>query len=152
MKITWWPTGRPCTLDELKEHGIEAETNPDLDAKAEQGGYLERDAVFLAPVILNLAALKESFGKEHYHDQDEVRFITAGEGVFDIRPSDNKGDHDFYGSIWIRIEVFRGDYIQIPAKRYHRFFLTEKNTISATRLFKDESGWVAHYRADQKPQ
>ena len=147
MKISWCPTGRSCSLEELKEHGIVAETNPDLDAKAAELGYIERDLVFLTPETYNLDEILVKFRKEHYHDHDEVRYINAGEGVFDIRPAGNDGAH-FYDSVWIRIEVSQGDYIQIPAGRYHRFFLTEMKTISAARLFEDESGWVAHYRED----
>lgn len=146
MKISWFPSGEPCTLEELRSEGIDAESSPDLALKAKEGGYVKQDSVSLAPSP-SLDAIKDKFKKEHYHDQDEVRFITAGEGIFDIRPA-------HYDNIcrrstargWIRIEVSAGDYIQIPAGRYHRFFLTDANTISATRLFKDHSGWIAHYR------
>jgi cupin superfamily acireductone dioxygenase involved in methionine salvage len=66
-------------------------------------------------------------------------YIVAGSGVFDIR---SKEDVD----AWIRIEVVAGDYIRIPANRYHRFMLTPEVFITAIRLFKDVSGWEPTYR------
>ncbi len=149
MKISWWPTNKPCTVEELKAEGIDAESNPNLALKATEGGYIQQDTVSLVPDTDNLDTILEGFWKEHYHDQDEVRFITAGEGIFDVRPMENgpsdDGSGDFYEK-WIRIEVSTGDFVKIPAKRYHRFFLSDKRTISATRLFKDSSGWIPHYR------
>ena len=63
--------------------------------------------------------------------------MLDGEGVFDIRSSDDR---------WLRVKVERGDLIVVPAKRYHRFELTDAKSIRCVRLFKDQSGWVPHYR------
>ena len=68
-----------------------------------------------------------------------VRFVVAGDGVFDVRDGT---DH------WIRIEVTEGDIIVIPARKYHRFYLTERKQIRCMRLFANHEGWAPLYRAE----
>lgn|GEM_PF-6364108 len=78
------------------------------------------------------------FLDEHYHDDDEVRFVLEGDGVFDIRFGDDR---------WMRVVVEVGDLIVVPARRHRRFLLTDQKDIRCVRLFKDASGWVPHSRA-----
>ena len=73
---------------------------------------------------------------------DEVRFVLAGEGIFDIRAADGR---------WMRVAVEAGDLIVVPADLYHRFFLTERQQIRCVRLFKDAAGWVPEYRVTPAP-
>jgi 1,2-dihydroxy-3-keto-5-methylthiopentene dioxygenase len=108
-----------------------------LDRLKQQRGYVEQDIVALAPETPNLDAICAKFIDEHYHDDDEVRFVLEGEGVFDIRSRDDR---------WMRVTVEPGDLIVVPKERHHRFMLTEKKSIRCVRLFKDTSGWVPHYR------
>jgi 1,2-dihydroxy-3-keto-5-methylthiopentene dioxygenase len=108
-----------------------------LDALREAHGYTTQDQVKLSPDMPNLQGICDKFKDEHYHDEDEVRFVLAGSGIFDIRSTDDR---------WMRVEVSAGDLIVVPAKRHHRFFLTEEQAIHCVRLFQDPSGWVAHYR------
>jgi 1,2-dihydroxy-3-keto-5-methylthiopentene dioxygenase len=130
---------RPTFIEYLRQvEGIEVAKNPDLAVIAEAGGYIEEDEVSLSPETPGLETIKAKFAKEHRHSADEVRYITNGAGIFDIR--------SLQSDKWIRIEVESGDLIIVPAGRYHRFFLTEENRITAKRLFKDHSGWVADYR------
>jgi methylthioribulose-1-phosphate dehydratase len=100
-------------------------------------GYESQDSVIMSPETPGLDDIKQKFSAEHSHTDDEVRYISSGRGIFDIR---SKND------TWIRIEVGAGDFLNIPRNRYHRFFLGEENNISAVRLFKDETGWVPKYR------
>lgn len=138
-------TGRPVSLAELKREGVfceslpldEADYQPILETLKRDGGYIEQDIVALRPDTPDLEAICAKFDDEHFHDEDEVRFVLEGEGIFDIRSSD---DH------WMRVKVEQGDLIIVPAKRYHRFELTDLKTIRCVRLFQDESGWVPHYR------
>lgn len=109
-----------------------------LDALKKGKGYIEQDQVSLGPETANLDAICAKFIDEHLHDEDEVRFVLEGAGVFDIRTKEDR---------WMRVEVSEGDLIVVPANRYHRFFLTEDKHIRCVRLFKDQSGWVPHYRA-----
>jgi len=100
-------------------------------------GYIQQDEVALAPTTPKLDEICAKFIDEHYHDEDEVRFVLEGEGIFDIRTGDDR---------WMRVKVGEGDLIVVPAKRNHRFMLTESKTIRCVRLFKDMSGWAPHYR------
>ena len=109
--------------------------------KAERG-YVTQDIVELQPEMPNLRAVCDKFKDEHLHRDDEVRFVLAGEGIFDIRAADGR---------WMRVAVEAGDLIVVPADLYHRFFLTERQQIRCVRLFKDAAGWVPEYRVTPAP-
>ena len=117
---------------------IEGEAyQPSLDTLKRDRGYIEQDVIELRPDTENLDAICAKFADEHLHTDDEVRFVLAGEGIFDIRDNDDR---------WMRVTVEAGDLIVVPKDRYHRFFLTETKQIRCVRLFQDSSGWVPHYR------
>jgi len=129
----------------LGHQGVHAERLPlepsayqgPLDALKRANGYIEQDIVQLAPETPNLDAICAKFVDEHTHDDDEVRFVLEGEGIFDIRTRDDR---------WMRVVVEAGDLIVVPAGRNHRFLLTDRKLIRCVRLFKDTSGWVPNYR------
>ena len=100
--------------------------------------YVDQDVVELSTETPNLDAICAKFDQEHYHTEDEVRFVLEGDGIFDVR---DEGDQ------WIRIEVTNGDIIVIPAHRYHRFYLTDQRRIRCMRLFANHDGWAPLYRA-----
>lgn len=117
---------------------------PDDDARAEvidrisqEHGYVDRDFVELNPDTPNLDTICAKFDQEHYHTEDEVRFVVEGEGIFDVRDESDE---------WIRIEVAEGDIIVIPARTHHRFFLTDAKRIRCMRLFANHDGWAPLYR------
>ena len=130
---------------ELSAQGIHNEampTSPEhyqqpLDVLREANGYITQDQIALSPDTPNLQGICNKFKDEHYHDEDEVRFVLSGSGIFDIRSNDDR---------WMRVEVSAGDLIVVPARRHHRFFLTDEKAIQCVRLFQDPTGWVAHYR------
>jgi 1,2-dihydroxy-3-keto-5-methylthiopentene dioxygenase len=109
-----------------------------IDEVMRMRGYRTRDEVRLSPGTEGLDAILAKFDREHLHTDDEVRYVLAGEGVFDIRSRDDR---------WMRIVVGPGDLIVVPKERHHRFFLGEARTIHAVRLFEDQAGWVPHYRS-----
>ncbi|HKP60100.1 MAG TPA: cupin domain-containing protein [Polyangiales bacterium] len=109
-----------------------------VDALKNERGYVEEDVIELQPTTPNLNAICAKFIDEHHHDEDEVRFVLEGEGIFDIRSRDDK---------WMRVQVEKGDLIVVPKGRHHRFLLTDRQQIRCVRLFLDKSGWVPHYRA-----
>lgn len=145
MKATWIDDGTPIARETLSAEGILYERlstepagyQPTMDVLKTERGYVEQDVVELRPTTPNLEAICAKFDGEHLHDEDEVRFVLEGEGVFDIRSHDDR---------WMRVLVQEGDLIVVPAKRWHRFELTEQKTIRCVRLFQDTSGWVPHYR------
>jgi 1,2-dihydroxy-3-keto-5-methylthiopentene dioxygenase len=101
-------------------------------------GYIQQDEVSMHEAMPNFDALCAKFSPEHLHDDDEVRFVLDGEGIFDIRSSSDR---------MMRVVVHAGDLIVVPAGRNHRFVLTDAKRIRAVRLFKDQAGWVPRYRA-----
>ena len=106
------------------------------DVKREHG-YVDEDFVELKPDLPNLDEICAKFDKEHFHTEDEVRYVVDGEGVFDVRDDNDS---------WIRIEVSSGDMIVIPARTYHRFYLTDRKHIRCMRLFANHDGWAPLYR------
>ena len=131
--------------DALAREGVHHERLPTapaayqggLDALKARGGYVHQNEVALCAETPNLDAICAKFVDEHLHTEDEVRFVLEGEGVFDIRATDER---------WMRVTVEAGDLIVVPKDRYHRFFLTEIRRIRCVRLFQDPSGWTPVYR------
>lgn len=115
----------------------EAAYRPAVEALKQERGYVEEDVVSLSPQTPGLVEMCAKFVDEHYHDEDEVRFVLSGEGIFDIRSTRDD---------WMRVEVKTGDLIVVPARRFHRFMLTDEQSIRCVRLFKDAAGWEPHYR------
>jgi len=110
-----------------------------IDALKKKGGYVTADVINVTPDLPNLQAMLDKFNKEHTHDEDEVRFIVKGRGVFHIHP---KGGPVF------SIEMASGDLINVPAGTQHWFDLCADRTIRAIRLFKDPTGWTPRYVAE----
>lgn len=101
-----------------------------------RGGYVTADVIDVTPATPGLEAMLAKFSREHWHDEDEVRLIVAGKGIFHIHPKD--------GPI-VAIEVEAGDLIRVPAGTRHWFDLCDTRTIRAIRLFRDPAGWVPRY-------
>jgi 1,2-dihydroxy-3-keto-5-methylthiopentene dioxygenase len=145
MRATWTESGATVSAADLKANGIDYEKldlsnyQPDLDRIKKDNNYVAQDIVELNPTMPNLETICAKFDKEHLHTDDEVRFVLAGNGIFDIRSKDDR---------WMRVEVTAGDYISVPANRYHLFVLKEDKMIRCVRLFKDNSGWTPLYRAE----
>jgi 1,2-dihydroxy-3-keto-5-methylthiopentene dioxygenase len=149
MKLEWLEprsAGERIDTSELERAGVlyerlpvrDEQFQPTLDALKAERGYVEQDIVELDPDTPNLEALCAKFIDEHLHTDDEVRYVLEGEGIFDIRSVEDR---------WMRVTVEKGDLIVVPADRYHRFLLTDKQHIRCVRLFKDASGWVPQYRS-----
>jgi 1,2-dihydroxy-3-keto-5-methylthiopentene dioxygenase len=148
MQANWLESDQPAAeidADTLRAQGVLYETmataptafQPALDVVKSERGYIEQDEVALRPDTPDLDQICAKFDREHFHDEDEVRFVLEGEGIFDIRSDDDR---------WMRVLVEKGDFIVVPARRHHRFLLTDSKNIRCVRLFRDTSGWVPHYR------
>jgi 1,2-dihydroxy-3-keto-5-methylthiopentene dioxygenase len=101
-----------------------------------QGGYVTADVIDVTPQTPGLEAMLTKFRSEHWHDEDEVRFIIEGRGLFHIHPQD---------SPVIAIEVEAGDLLRVPKGTLHWFNLCGEKRIRAIRLFQDPAGWTPTY-------
>src|SRR5579862_10046832 len=109
-----------------------------IDELKAKGGYVTADVIDVKPDTPNLDAMLLKFSSEHWHDEDEVRLIVEGRGLFHIHPP---------GGTVFAIEVERGDLIRVPKGTHHWFDLCGERRIRAIRLFQDMSGWTPHYTA-----
>ena len=49
-----------------------------------RGGYVTADVIDVNPATPASRTMLAKFNREHWHDEDEVRFIIAGHGMFHI--------------------------------------------------------------------
>jgi 1,2-dihydroxy-3-keto-5-methylthiopentene dioxygenase len=101
-----------------------------------RGRYITADVIDVNSATPGLDEMLAKFSREHWHDEDEVRFIIAGHGLFHI--------HVENGPV-VAIEVEAGDLIRVPRGTWHWFDLCADRRIRAIRLFQDKSGWTPHY-------
>lgn len=116
----------------------------EIDRLKASGGYVTADVIDVSPETPGLDEMLAKFNREHTHDDDEVRFIIEGRGVFHIHPEN--------GTVF-SIEVMPGDLIRVPSNTKHWFNLCSERRIRAIRLFKDPAGWTPRYtnsRVDEK--
>lgn len=115
---------------------ILAAYGPKIDELKARGGYVTADVIDVKPDTPGLDGMLARFNSEHWHDEDEVRFIVEGRGLFHIHPA--------HGPVFA-IEVEAGDLIRVPRGTHHWFDLCADRRIRAIRLFQDPSGWTPHY-------
>ena len=101
-----------------------------------QGGYVTVDVIDVHPTTPGLEAMLNKFNSEHWHDEDELRFIIEGSGLFHI--------HFRQGPV-VAIEVEAGDLIRVPRTTWHWFDLCPYRRIRAICLFQNPAGWTPHY-------
>ena len=130
----WEPT--PAVPASSTAEEILAAYAPKIDELKAKGGYVTADVIDVTPDTPNLGAMLLKFSSEHWHEEDEVRLILEGRGLFHIHPGD--------GPVFA-IEVERGDLIRVPKGTHHWFDLCGDRRIRAVRLFQDVSGWTPHY-------
>jgi 1,2-dihydroxy-3-keto-5-methylthiopentene dioxygenase len=108
----------------------------DVQRLKARGGYVSADVIDVTPLTPNLDAMLARFSREHWHDEDEVRYIVRGSGLFHIHPRE--------GAVFA-LEVVPGDLIRVPRGTWHWFDLCADRNVRAIRLFQDASGWTPHY-------
>ena len=109
---------------------------PEIERLKAEGGYVTADVIDVIPTTPGLDAMLNRFNSEHWHDEDEVRFILEGRGLFHIHPREGRV---------ISITVEAGDLLRVPRGTWHWFDLCQEKRIRAIRLFQDTSGWTPHY-------
>jgi 1,2-dihydroxy-3-keto-5-methylthiopentene dioxygenase len=114
-----------------------------LDEKAAHEGYRSADVVVIRPDMPGVDEALAKFDKVHFHDDDEVRAIVGGEGVFGFVGDDGRQ---------FTLAMRAGEYVSLPAGMWHWFFCLESKQTTALRLFRENPSWVPHYRSTDRGQ
>src|SRR5215510_11770996 len=130
-----WEPAHPVALDASSEE-ILAAYDAEIERLKQRGGYVTADVIDVNPATPNLETMLAKFNREHWHNEDEVRFIIHGRGLFHIHPRTGP---------LTAIEVEAGDLIRVPRGTWHWFDLCGDRRIRAIRLFQDTSGWTPFY-------
>lgn len=112
-----------------------------LAEKAERDGYHAADIVAIRPDLPGVDDALAKFDKVHFHDDDEVRAIVGGEGVFGFVGDDGRQ---------FTLTLQAGEFVSLPAGVWHWFYCLADKTVTAIRLFKDNPSWVPHYRSTER--
>ncbi|MBS1797433.1 MAG: cupin domain-containing protein [Acidobacteria bacterium] len=131
-----WDAGEARVSPDATENEILAAYADEIERLKAQGGYVTADVINVVPTTPGLDAMLDRFNKEHWHTEDEIRFIVKGHGLFHIAPET--------GDVF-SIEMEAGDLIRVPRGARHWFDLCADRTVRAIRLFQDPAGWEAHY-------
>jgi 1,2-dihydroxy-3-keto-5-methylthiopentene dioxygenase len=134
-----WDPSHPIQADSPAEEVLAAYSGEIQNLK-QRGGYVTADVIDVNRGTPGLDAMLAKFNREHWHDEDEVRFIIHGRGVFHIHPR---------GGPVMAIEVEAGDLIRVPRGTLHWFNLCSDREIRAIRLFQDPAGWAPNYTDSQ---
>ncbi|KOO50492.1 1,2-dihydroxy-3-keto-5-methylthiopentene dioxygenase [Priestia koreensis] len=121
--------------DEQKEEILQV-FNEEINDISARRGYQAQDIISLSDSTPNLDELLANFQREHHHEDDEVRFIVSGHGIFVIQAKDG---HFF------DVELEPGDLISVPEHTQHYFTLMEDRKVVAVRIFVTTEGWVPIY-------
>lgn len=130
-----WTASAPLTPESTAEEVLAAYAQ-EIDRLKAEGAYVTADVIDVKPDTPNLETLLQKFRTEHWHDEDEVRFIIEGTGLFHIHP---------VGKPVMAVEVGPGDLLKVPRGTHHWFDLCSERRIRAIRLFQDMTGWTPHY-------
>ena len=130
----WEPAG-PLP-DSATNDEILAAFAAEIEELKSREGYQMADVINIGSETPGIEEMLAKFNREHWHDDDEVRFIIEGRGLFHIHPK---------GGRVAAIEVEAGDLIRVPGGTLHWFDLCSDRRIKAIRLFKDQAGWAPRY-------
>src|SRR5947207_2591023 len=108
-----WAPAHPVAADAPAEETVQAYSR-EIEELKMRGGYVTADVIDVSPATPRLDEMLAKFNREHWHDEDEVRFIIAGHGIFHI--------HSANGAV-LAIEVEAGDLIRVPRGTLHWFNL-----------------------------
>jgi 1,2-dihydroxy-3-keto-5-methylthiopentene dioxygenase len=130
-----WPLS-PQTGADATSESILAGYRDQVADVMRAGGYAKVDVVNVNPSTPGLDAMLAKFCTEHWHDEEEVRFIVHGRGVYHVHPP--------HGPV-AKLEVEAGDMIRVPRGTLHWFDLCAEREIKAIRFFQDPAGWTPYY-------
>lgn len=130
-----WEPSRPLSAGASQDEILGA-YSAEIEKLKAAGGYVTADVINVNPQTPNLDAMLAKFSREHWHNEDEVRFVVQGRGLFHINPKT---------SPVVGIEVEPGDLIRVPRGTLHWFDLCSDRQIRCIRLFQDPAGWTPSY-------
>ena len=122
--------------DDAPAEEILAAYAPEVERLKARGGYVTANVIDVGPQTQGLDLMLEKFKREHWHDEDEVRFVISGRGLFHLHPE---------GGPVTCVEVGPGDLLAVPRGMRHWFGLCPDRRIRAIRLFQDAAGWAPNY-------
>lgn len=126
-----------CRVDGNSSHEeILVAYSDEIKRLNKRGGFVTADVIDVNPDTPGLDAMLDKFKVEHTHDEDEVRFVVKGSGIFHVNPES--------GPVF-SVEMHEGDLINVPRGTRHWFNLCKEKTIKTIRLFQDPGGWTPHY-------
>ena len=120
-----WEPSQPVAENAPEEEILDAYSE-EIERLKASGGYVTADVIDVNPSTPGLDAMLNKFNREHWHDEDEVRFVIQGRGLFHICPKD--------GPV-VAIEVAAGDLLRVPRGTWHWFDLCVEREIRCIRLF-----------------
>jgi len=129
-----WPLVK--LQDQADDSAILTAYAQQIERVKEEGGYTSVDIVNVNSLTPGLDQMLARFNREHWHDEDEVRFTVRGRGLFHISPPSHPP---------VSIEVGPGDMIRVPRGTHHWFNLCGTRQITAVRFFQNKEGWTPHY-------
>ena len=143
VRLSIWPIQEQvrsllckAQLAETEKEAITSAHDVYFEKLKEESGYQSRDLIVLHPDIPNLDTLLEKFSRIHTHDDDEVRYIVDGSGIFGfVLPNEEQ----------VLLTVEAGEFINVPKDTEHWFVLTEQKSIKALRYFTTTDGWSPNY-------
>ena len=80
-----WTPAHPVADTATAEEVLDAYAR-EIDTLKRRGGYSTADVIDVSPDTPNLDVMLAKFSREHWHDEDEVRFILEGRGLFHVHP------------------------------------------------------------------
>jgi 1,2-dihydroxy-3-keto-5-methylthiopentene dioxygenase len=130
-----WKPSHSVAAEAPAEEILEA-YHEEIATLKRRGGYVTADVIDVKPETPGLDVMLAKFSCEHWHDEDEVRFVITGRGVFHF--------HSQQGRV-LALEVEPGDLIRVPRGTWHWFDLCAERRIRVIRLFQDPTGWTPQY-------
>ncbi|MEY9995886.1 1,2-dihydroxy-3-keto-5-methylthiopentene dioxygenase [Streptomyces sp. V4I8] len=140
VRFERWPVHDDVPVTAGSEQ-ILAAYHAEIDTLTTQEGFTTVDAVALHPSDTpdwpqRAKKARETFLNEHTHDDDdEVRYFTAGAGVFYLHIAGHV--HAVYCA--------RGDLLAVPKGTKHWFDMGTRPAFTAIRFFHEKDGWIATF-------
>ncbi len=123
-------------LSDAEKQQVLQALNTKFEEQQKKFGYKTQDLVCLTPQTEGLDELLAKFDRIHTHNDDEVRYIVEGSGIFGFVLKNKR-------QCLLKVEA--EEYIRVPANTEHWFLLDETKNIKAVRYFISPAGWVAIY-------